>query len=84
MEEGRVFLFTASRSPPFKVALMPKWHSWVANCDISHLQLCREFPDWGFGVRRYKLLHLGWIRNEVLLYSIGNYIQSLMRERDGR
>ena len=31
--------------------------------------------DWEFGVGRYKLLHLGWINNKVLLYSIGNYIQ---------
>ena len=28
--------------------------------------------DREFGVRRYKLLHLEWIRNEIL-YSIGNY-----------
>ena len=30
--------------------------------------------DWEFGVSRYKLLHLEWISNEVLLYSTGNYI----------
>ena len=40
--------------------------------------------DGKFGVGRCKLLHLEWIRNEVLLYSIGNYIQSLGRECDGR
>ena len=40
--------------------------------------------DWEFGVNRYKLLHLEWISNEVLLYSIGNYIQSLVMECDGR
>ena len=28
--------------------------------------------------------YLDWISNEVLLYSTGNYIQSLGRERDGR
>ena len=39
--------------------------------------------DWGFGVSRYKLLHLEWIRNEVLLYSAGNYILSLEIEHDG-
>ena len=33
--------------------------------------------DWEFGVSRCKLLHLEWISNEVLLYSMGNYIQSL-------
>ena len=32
--------------------------------------------DWEFGVGRYKLLHLEWINNKVLLYSTGNYIQS--------
>jgi len=33
--------------------------------------------DGKFGVGRWKLLHLEWIKNEVLLYSRGNYIQSL-------
>ena len=28
--------------------------------------------DWEFGVTRCKLLHLEWIRNEILLYSTGN------------
>ena len=40
--------------------------------------------DWQFGVSRCKLFYLEWIGNEVLLYSIGNYIQSLGRDRDGR
>ena len=39
--------------------------------------------DWEFRVRRCKLLHLEWIRNEILLHSTGNYIQSLVMERDG-
>ena len=30
------------------------------------------------------LLHLEWISNEVLLYSTGNYDQSLGIEHDGR
>ena len=30
--------------------------------------------DWEFGASRCKLLHLKWISNEILLYSIGNYI----------
>ena len=33
--------------------------------------------DWEFEVSSYKLLHLEWISNEVLLCSTGNYIQSL-------
>ena len=37
-----------------------------------------------FGVSRCKLLHLEWISNEVLLYSIGNYIHSPWVEHDGR
>ena len=39
--------------------------------------------DWEFGINRCKLSHLEWISNEVLLYSTGNYIQSLVMERDG-
>ena len=37
-----------------------------------------------FGVSRSKLFHLEWRSNEVLLYSTGNYIQSLVIEHDGR
>ena len=40
--------------------------------------------DWEFEVSRCKLLHLEWISNEVLLYSTGNYIQSLGIEHDGK
>ena len=40
--------------------------------------------DWVFEVSRCKLLHLEWISNEILLYSTGNYIQSLVIENDGR
>ena len=38
--------------------------------------------DWKFGISRYKLLHLDWISNEVLLYSTGNSIQSLVIEHE--
>ena len=40
--------------------------------------------DKEFGVGRCKLLHLEWISTEVLLYSTGNYIQSLGIDHDGR
>ena len=40
--------------------------------------------DWEFRVGGYKLLHLEWMINEVLLYSKGNYIQSLRIDHDGR
>ena len=39
--------------------------------------------DWEFGVSRWKLLHLEWISNEVLLYSRGNSIQSPVMGHDG-
>ena len=39
--------------------------------------------DLEFGISRCKLLHLEWRSNEVLLYSTGNYIQSLVMEHDG-
>ena len=35
-------------------------------------------------VSRCKLLHLEWISNEVLLYSTGDYIQSLGIDHDER
>ena len=38
--------------------------------------------DWESGVNGYKLLHLKWICNEILLFSTGNYICSLMMECD--
>ena len=37
-----------------------------------------------FGVSGCKLLYLEWISNEVLLYSTGNYVQSLELEHDSR
>ena len=40
--------------------------------------------DWEFVAKRCKLLHLEWISNEVLLYSTGNYIDSLVIEHDER
>ena len=33
----------------------------------------RSGRDWEFGVSRCKLLHLEWISNETLLYSMGLY-----------
>ena len=34
--------------------------------------------NWEFRVSRCKLLQLEWINNEILLYGIGNSIQSLV------
>ena len=44
----------------------------------------RSGMDWEFGISRCKLLHLEGISNEVLWYSTGNYIQSLVIEHDRR
>ena len=39
--------------------------------------------DREFGDGRCKLVHLQWICNGVLLYSKGNYVQSLGIEHNG-
>ena len=39
--------------------------------------------DWESRVNRCKLWPLKWVSNEILLYSTGNYIQSLVMEHDG-
>ena len=38
--------------------------------------------DWESGVQRCKVLPLEGISNEILLYSTGNYVWSLMKEHD--
>ena len=43
----------------------------------------RSVTDWELVVSKCGLLHLEWISNEILLYSTGNYIQSLVMEHDG-
>ena len=40
--------------------------------------------DWDVGVSNYKLLHMEWINNKVLLYTIGNYIQYPMINHNGK
>ena len=44
----------------------------------------KEWDGLEFGLSRCKLLHLQLIGNEVLLYSTGNYVCSLVIEYDGR
>ena len=39
--------------------------------------------DGEFGIGRGKLLYLEWISNEILLYSTGDFVQSLGIEHDG-
>ena len=40
--------------------------------------------DGEFGVNRCKLLHLEWMGKEALLFSTGNYVQSLGIGHDGQ
>ena len=40
--------------------------------------------DWEFGVRKCKLLHIGWINNKVTLHSTGNYIQYPVINHSGK
>ena len=51
----------------------------VAKGEAGGSGMAREF-----GVSRCKLLYLGWMDNEVILYSTGHYIQSLGIKHDGR
>ena len=46
----------------------------VANGEVRGSEV-----DWEFRVSRCKLLHLKWINSEVLLYSTGNYIHTLIK-----
>ena len=39
---------------------------------------------WEAGLIRGKLLYIGWVNNEVLLYSTENYIQYPMINHDGK
>ena len=41
-------------------------------------------PRWEVGISRCKLLHIGWINNKVLLYSIRNYIQYPVINHNGK
>ena len=43
-----------------------------------------EVKDWEFGISRRKLLSIGWIKNKVLLYSTGNYIQYPVANHTGK
>ena len=49
-----------------------------------HLKGDVSWMDWDSGVNRCKLMPLEWISNEILLYSTGNYVWSLMVEDNVR
>ena len=40
--------------------------------------------QWEFGISRYKLVYVGWIHNQVLLYSTGSCIQYLVINHNGK
>ena len=40
--------------------------------------------DWESGVNRFKLLHLEWINNKVLMYSTGKYIEYPVINHNGK
>ena len=40
--------------------------------------------NWEFGISRYKLVYVGWIKNKVLLYSTGNYSQYPVINHNGK
>ena len=48
--------------------------SWIHSSVNGHLGCFHILAIVKFGFSRCKLLHLEWIRNEILLYSPGNYI----------
>ena len=37
-----------------------------------------QITDYGYGIDRYRLLHIKYISNKDLLHSTGNYIQYLV------
>ena len=44
----------------------------------------RGGKNWAFGISRCKLLHIGWINNNDVLYSTGTYIQYPVINHDGK
>ena len=62
----------------------PSWSPESFACSVL-LKKVSDTMGWkrSLGLGRYKLLHLEWIGNKVLVYSTGNYTPSLGREHDG-
>ena len=40
--------------------------------------------EWEFGISRCKLLYIGWMNNNVLLYNTGNYIPYPVMNHNGK
>ena len=51
---------------------------------IAKGQGAGEGLDWEFGVGRYKLLYIEWLKNKFLLHSTGNSIQYSMINHNGK
>ena len=51
---------------------------------VSKEEEGREGKDWEFGINPCKLLHIEQIKNQVLLYSTGNYIQYPVVNHNGK
>ena len=70
------------------------WHKWTylwnRQTHRHREQTCgcqgggRAGEGWEFGISRYKLLHIKWINNKVLLYSTGNCSQYLVINHSGK
>ena len=63
-----------------------KTHSQIWRTDLWLLRgrEGRRGRDWEFGVRRDKLLHIGWIDNKFLLHSTGSYVQNPVTNHNGK
>ena len=63
-------------------------HKWLT--DMANRLVVAEGEGRGsgiyleFGVSKCKLLHLEWIKNKILLYSMGNYIPFPGIDHDGK
>ena len=70
----------AINEPIYKTETGHRYGEQICSCQG---ETGKKWDGWRVWGCRYKPLHLEWISNEVLLYSIGNYIQSLGIEHDG-
>ena len=68
------------------------WHKWTYLENRSRITdtgnrlvggVWGREMEWEIWVSSYKILHIEWINNKVLLYSIGNYIQYPVINPDG-
>ena len=51
---------------------------------VAKKERVRGGVEWEVGVRRYNLLYIEWIKDKVLLYRTGNYIQYPMISHNGK